>query len=44
MLATGHSMLGVTMSAATGELVAQLFAGGDTALNAATFSPTRFGL
>ncbi|MFT3791620.1 MAG: FAD-dependent oxidoreductase [Rudaea sp.] len=44
MLATGHSMLGVTMSAATGELVAQLFAGGDTALDAATFAPTRFGL
>ena len=44
MLATGHSMLGVTMSAATGELVAQLFAGGDTALDAATFSPARFGL
>ncbi|WP_347259743.1 FAD-dependent oxidoreductase [Rudaea sp.] len=44
MLATGHSMLGVTMSAATGELVAQLFAGGDTALDAATFSPGRFGL
>ncbi|MBR0345810.1 MAG: FAD-dependent oxidoreductase [Rudaea sp.] len=43
-LATGHSMLGVTMSAATGELVAQLFAGGETALNAATFSPARFGL
>ena len=43
-LATGHSMLGVTMSAATGELVAQLFAGGETALDAATFSPTRFGL
>jgi D-amino-acid dehydrogenase len=44
MLATGHSMLGVTMSAATGELVAQLFAGGETALDAATFSPARFGL
>lgn len=43
-LATGHSMLGVTMSAATGELVAQLYAGGDTALDAATFSPARFGL
>jgi D-amino-acid dehydrogenase len=44
MFATGHSMLGVTMSAATGELVAQLFAGGETALDAATFSPVRFGL
>ena len=44
MLATGHSMLGVTMSAATGELVAQLLAGGETALDAATFSPARFGL
>ncbi len=44
LFATGHSMLGVTMSAATGELVAQLVAGGDTALDAATFSPARFGL
>lgn len=43
-LATGHSMLGVTMSAATGELVAQLFADAETALDAATFSPARFGL
>jgi D-amino-acid dehydrogenase len=44
MLATGHGMLGVTMSAATGELVSQLFAGGETALDAAAFSPARFGL
>lgn len=44
MLATGHSMLGVTMSAATGEMVAQLLAGGETTLDAATVSPSRFGL
>ncbi len=44
MLATGHGMLGVTMSAVTGELVAQLVAGQETALDVAPFGPARFGI
>jgi D-amino-acid dehydrogenase len=42
VLATGHGMLGVTLSAVTGELVAQIVAGGETSLDVAPFSPTRF--
>ncbi|MGH8184052.1 MAG: NAD(P)/FAD-dependent oxidoreductase [Rhodanobacteraceae bacterium] len=44
MLATGHGMLGVSMSAATAELVASLVSGGKPVLDAAAYSPTRFGL
>jgi D-amino-acid dehydrogenase len=44
MLATGHGMLGVTMSAVTGELVAQLLTGSETTLDPAPFSPLRFGI
>ncbi|MEP6938207.1 MAG: FAD-dependent oxidoreductase [Rudaea sp.] len=44
MLATGHGMLGVTMSTVTGELVSQLLSGGETALDAVPFSPARFNL
>jgi len=44
MLATGHGMLGVTMSAATGEIVAQLLTGSETALDPAPLSPFRFGI
>lgn len=44
MLATGHGMLGVTMSAVTGELVSQMLTGGETALDTAPFSPLRFGI
>jgi D-amino-acid dehydrogenase len=43
MLATGHGMLGVSMSAATGELVAALIGGTQTAFDPAPFSPARFG-
>ena len=44
MLATGHGMLGVTMSAVTGELVAQLMGGRETSLDVAPFAPLRFGI
>jgi len=44
MLATGHGMLGVTMSAVTGELVAQMLTGAETALDTAPFNPLRFGI
>lgn len=42
MLATGHGMLGVTLSAATGELVADLLAGTTPAVDPRPFSPARF--
>jgi len=41
-LATGHGMLGVTMSAATGLLLGELLTGRDTSLDLAPFSPARF--
>jgi D-amino-acid dehydrogenase len=44
VLATGHGMLGVTMSAATGMLIAELVTGKSTSLDLAPFSPTRFNL
>ena len=43
-LATAHGMLGVSMSAATGELVAALLAGTPPAIDAAPYAPARFGL
>ncbi|MFC5526507.1 NAD(P)/FAD-dependent oxidoreductase [Rhodanobacter ginsengisoli] len=43
-LATAHGMLGVSMSAATGELVASMLAGTDPAIDAAPYAPARFGL
>ncbi|WHZ17921.1 MAG: D-amino acid dehydrogenase small subunit [Rhodanobacteraceae bacterium] len=43
MLATGHGMLGVSMSAATAELVASLVAGGKPVLDPAPYAPVRFG-
>jgi len=42
MLATGHGMLGVTMSAATGMLVADDLCGRAPVLDLAPFSPERF--
>jgi D-amino-acid dehydrogenase len=42
--ATGHGMLGVTMSAATGLLVSRLLCGREAALDPAPFSPARFSL
>ncbi|MGH8126125.1 MAG: NAD(P)/FAD-dependent oxidoreductase [Rhodanobacteraceae bacterium] len=44
LLATGHGMLGVSMSAATAELIAALIAGEPPVLDALTYAPVRFGL
>ncbi len=41
-LATGHGMLGVTMSAMTGQLLCELITGREPALNMQPFSPARF--
>jgi D-amino-acid dehydrogenase len=43
MLATGHGMLGVTLSAITGQLVAELLQGRTPSLDPAPFRPERFG-
>lgn len=43
MLATGHGMLGVSMSAATAELIASLVAGDAPVLDPLPYAPTRFG-
>lgn len=43
MLATGHGMLGVSMSAATAELVASLVAGTAPVLDPLPYAPARFG-
>ncbi len=44
LLATGHGMLGVSMSAASAELVAALVTGVQPALDPAPYLPARFGL
>jgi len=44
LLATGHGMLGVSMSAATGELVAAQVAGTRATIDPAPYAPARFGL
>ena len=41
-LATGHGMLGVSMSAITGRLIAELVTGRETSLDLAPYSPLRF--
>ena len=41
-LATGHGMMGVGMSAGTGQLLADLMAGRDPAVDAQPFDPSRF--
>ena len=41
--AAGHAMLGVTLAPATGRLVAQMVCGRPTEVDAAPFSPARFG-
>lgn len=41
-LATGHGMLGVTMSTATGDLVADLIVGRQTRIDPAPYAPARF--
>jgi D-amino-acid dehydrogenase len=43
LLATGHGMLGVSMSAATAELVAALIAGEPPVLDPLPYAPMRFG-
>jgi D-amino-acid dehydrogenase len=43
-LATGHGMLGVTMSAATGLLVSELIGGRAPSLDLTPYHPGRFGL
>ncbi|TAL84871.1 MAG: FAD-dependent oxidoreductase, partial [Rhodanobacter sp.] len=43
-LATAHGMLGVSMSAATGELVASMLAGTSPAIDPTPYAPARFGL
>jgi D-amino-acid dehydrogenase len=43
-LATAHGMLGVSMSAATGELIAALLRGRAPAIDPAPFAPARFGI
>jgi D-amino-acid dehydrogenase len=44
LLATAHGMLGVSMSAATGELVASMLAGTTPAIDPAPYAPARFRL
>ncbi|HWU78069.1 MAG TPA: FAD-dependent oxidoreductase [Rhodanobacter sp.] len=44
LLATAHGMLGVSMSAATGELVAAMLAGTSMPIDPAPFAPARFCL
>ena len=44
VLATGHGMLGVTMSAATGMLIADMICGRRPPLDPAPFAPSRFNL
>ncbi|NII09322.1 FAD-dependent oxidoreductase [Oleiagrimonas sp. C23AA] len=44
MLATGHGMLGMSMAAATAELVAGLCAGPAPLLDPSPYAPSRFGL
>jgi D-amino-acid dehydrogenase len=44
VLATGHGMLGVSMSAATGQLVAETVCGVATSIDASAYAPARFRL
>ncbi len=44
VMATGHGMLGVTMSAATGQLVSEMICGSDASLDVTPFDPNRFVL
>ncbi|MEO7149139.1 MAG: FAD-dependent oxidoreductase, partial [Rhodanobacteraceae bacterium] len=44
LLATGHGMLGISMSAATGELVAASIGGTTPAIDPTPYLPARFGL
>ena len=44
VLATGHGMLGITMSAITGRLISELVCDAPPSLDLAPFSPARFNL
>lgn len=44
LLATGHGMLGVSMSTATAELVASMLGGPASPVDALPYAPVRFGL
>jgi D-amino-acid dehydrogenase len=44
VLATGHGMLGITMSAITGKLIAELVCDAPSSLDMAPFSPSRFDI
>jgi D-amino-acid dehydrogenase len=44
LLATGHGMLGVSMSTATAELVTSMLGGPASAIDALPFAPARFGI
>lgn len=44
LLATAHGMLGVSMSAATAELIASMLGGPVAGINPAPYAPARFGL
>jgi D-amino-acid dehydrogenase len=44
VLATGHGMLGITMSAITGKLVSELVCAAPPSLDMAPFSPARFNI
>lgn len=41
-MATGHNMLGLTMAAGTGKLIAEIVSGVSTHINAQPYSPNRF--
>lgn len=41
-LATGHGMMGMSMSAGTGQLLSQLMTGGETAIDPRPYRPQRF--
>jgi D-amino-acid dehydrogenase len=43
MIATGHAMLGLSMAAATGKLVAEIAGGQPTSIGVGAFSPGRYG-
>ncbi|NSL86341.1 FAD-binding oxidoreductase [Chitinophaga sp. Mgbs1] len=42
IIATGHSMLGISLGAGTGKLVAELAKGGPTSMSTTPFNPERF--
>ena len=44
LLATAHGMLGVSMSTATGELIASMLGGPTSPIDATPYAPARFGL